>query len=98
MTVMNMDKKEPGKLLSHLRRKIRASRTYEEIIKRKHLDTEFSLKKKKIDDNKQIVFNKHKQTCAILKDHVNKLKDDPERLSTDFIKELIGNEKCEGVE
>lgn len=32
----------------------------------------------------------HKTVCTILKDHAESLKDDPERLSTEFLQRLIG--------
>ena len=42
---------------------------------------------------------KKRRLCHILKTHAEELKDDPERLSTDFIKVLLGTEKtaCEEV-
>ena len=34
--------------------------------------------------------NTHKAVCSVLKDHAEDLKDDPERLSTEFLQRLIG--------
>ncbi len=40
------------------------------------------------------------QTCRILREHVNILREDPERLTTDFIKKIAGikKEECQGIE
>ena len=54
---------------------------------------------KKIRNEKNnIILHQNVQTCSILREHAEKLKDDPERLSTAFIKGIMGStRKCKGV-
>ena len=47
---------------------------------------------KRQDANKPLPHNRntHKTVCGVLKDHAEDLKDDPERLSTEFLQRIIG--------
>jgi DNA-directed RNA polymerase subunit RPC12/RpoP len=75
-------------LLNHKKAEDHLFSWFDDTLLKYELEQKLAESKTKHDKYKNIIFDKYLSCCNILKEHHNQLKEDPERLSTEFIKSL----------